>query len=165
MSARAVSKYTQKLTGGVGAVFLRFLGPDDRRIIMSDSDDEWWHDEARRGHRPHGASRRRARSSTGRVCGRREVAMLVDRERRAHKMQVSQVRGAKQDVPKRESPPGQCPGPRASQGHRPCGDSRSGAKYEAFTGSAMRTRNTRRSEITDHSHVTSVARVSCELAS
>ena len=42
MSARAVSKYTQKLTGGVGAVFLRFLGPDDRRIIMFDSDDEWY---------------------------------------------------------------------------------------------------------------------------
>ena len=41
MSARAVSKYTQKLTGGVGAVFLRFLRPDDRRIIMFDSDDEW----------------------------------------------------------------------------------------------------------------------------
>ena len=43
MSARAVSKYTQKLTGGVGAVLLRFLGPDDRRIIMFDSDDEWRH--------------------------------------------------------------------------------------------------------------------------
>ena len=41
MSARAVSKYTQKLTSGVGAVLLRFLGPDDRRIIMFDSDDEW----------------------------------------------------------------------------------------------------------------------------
>ena len=85
MSARAVSKYTQKLTGGVGAVFLRFLGPDDRRIIMFDSDDEWWHVEARRGHGPHGASRRRARSSAGRVRGRREAAMLVDRERRADK--------------------------------------------------------------------------------
>ena len=33
MSARAVSKYTQKFTGGVGAVFLRFLRPDDRRIM------------------------------------------------------------------------------------------------------------------------------------
>ena len=32
MSARAVSKYTQKLTGGVGAVFLRFLGPDYKDI-------------------------------------------------------------------------------------------------------------------------------------
>ena len=41
MSARAVSKYTQKLTSGMGAVFLRFLGPDDRRITMFDSDDEW----------------------------------------------------------------------------------------------------------------------------
>ena len=101
MSARAVSKYTQKLTGGVGAVFLRFLGPDDRRIIMFDSNDEWWHVEARRGHGPHGASRRRARSSAGRVRGRREAAMLVDRERRADKKkQVSQVRGAKQEVPK-----------------------------------------------------------------
>ena len=43
MSARAVSKYTQKLTGGVGAVFLRFPGPDDRRVIMFDSNGEWWH--------------------------------------------------------------------------------------------------------------------------
>ena len=86
MSARAVSKYTKKLTGGVGAVLLRFIGPDDRRIIMFDSDDEWWHVEAsQRGHGPHGASRRRARSSAGRVRGRREVAMLVDRERRADK--------------------------------------------------------------------------------
>ena len=105
MSARAVSKYTQKLTGGVGAVFLRFLGPDDRRIMMFDSNDEWWHVEARRGHGPHGASRRRARSSAGRVRGRREAAMLVDRERRADKKkQVSQVRGAKQEVPKCDSP-------------------------------------------------------------
>ena len=81
MSARAVSKYTQKLTGGVGAVLLRFLGHDDRRIIMADSDDEWWRvEEARHGghHGPHGASRRRARSSAGRVRGRREVAVLVD---------------------------------------------------------------------------------------
>ena len=52
MSARAVSKYTQKLTGGVGAVLLRFLGPNDRRIIMFDSDGEWWHVEARRAARP-----------------------------------------------------------------------------------------------------------------
>ena len=85
MSARAVSKYTQKLTGGVGAVFLRFLRPDDRRIMSFDPDDEWWRVEARRGHGPHGASRRRARSSAGRVRGRREAAMLVDRERRADK--------------------------------------------------------------------------------
>ena len=35
-----ILKYTQKLTGGVGAVFLRFLGPDVRRIIMFDPDDE-----------------------------------------------------------------------------------------------------------------------------
>ena len=100
MSARAVSKYTQKLTGGVGAVLLRFPGPDDRRIIMFKSDGEWWHVEARRGHEPHGASRRRARSSAGRVRGRREAAMLVNRERSADKkMQASQVRGAKQEVP------------------------------------------------------------------
>ena len=85
MSARAVSKYTQKLTGGVGAVFLRFLRSDDRRIMSFDPDDEWWRVEARRGHGPHGASRRRARSSAGRVRGRREAAMLVDRERRADK--------------------------------------------------------------------------------
>jgi len=85
MSARAVSKYIQKLTGGVGAMLLRFLGPDAHRIIMFDSDGEWWHVEARRGQGPHGASRRRARSSAGRVSGRREVGMLVDRERRADK--------------------------------------------------------------------------------
>ena len=77
MSARAVSKYTQKLTGGVGAVFLRFLRPDDRRIMSFDPDDEWWRVEARRGHGPHGASRRRARSSAGRVRGRREVDVVV----------------------------------------------------------------------------------------
>ena len=41
MSARAVSKYTQKLTGGVGAVLLRFLRRDDRRIMSFDPDDEW----------------------------------------------------------------------------------------------------------------------------
>ena len=52
---------------------------------MFDSDGEWWRVEARRGHGPHGASRRRARSSTGRVRGRREVGMLVDRERCADK--------------------------------------------------------------------------------
>ena len=33
------------------------------------------------------------------------------------------------------------------------------------TGSARRTRNTKRSEKTDHFHVTSEARASCELAS
>ena len=41
MSARTVSKYIQKFTGGVGAVLLRFLGPDDRWIIMFDSNGEW----------------------------------------------------------------------------------------------------------------------------
>ena len=41
MSARAVSKYTQKLIGGVGAVLLPFFHPDDRRIMMFDPDDEW----------------------------------------------------------------------------------------------------------------------------
>ena len=41
MSAKAVSKYTQKLTGDVGTVLLRFLGRGDRRIIMFDSGDEW----------------------------------------------------------------------------------------------------------------------------
>ena len=103
MSARAVSKYTQKLTGDVGVVCLRFLGPDDRRIIMFDFDGEWWHVEARRGHGPHGSSRRRARSSAGgRVRGRREVAMLVNRERRADKKKcrsVRKARGTKQEVP------------------------------------------------------------------
>ena len=60
MSARAVSKYTQKLIGGVGAVLLTFFHPDDRRIMMFDPDDEWWRRvEARRGHHgPHGQSRR-----------------------------------------------------------------------------------------------------------
>ena len=41
MSARAVSKYTQKLIGGVSAVLLPFFHPDDHRIIMFDPDDEW----------------------------------------------------------------------------------------------------------------------------
>ena len=41
MSARAVSKYTQKLIGGVGAVLLTFFHPDDRRIMMFDPCDEW----------------------------------------------------------------------------------------------------------------------------
>ena len=41
MSARAVSKYTQKLIGGVGAVLLTFSHPDDRRIMMFDPCDEW----------------------------------------------------------------------------------------------------------------------------
>ena len=123
MSARAVSKYTQKLTGGVGAVFLRFLGPDDRRIIMFDSDDEWWHVEARRGHGPHGASRRRARSSAGRVRGRREAAKLVDRERRADKKkQVSQVRSEKSSEPRCDYPLWQCPGPHAPRGRGPGGN-------------------------------------------
>ena len=35
MSARAVSKYTQKLIGGVGVVLLTFFHPDDHRIIMN----------------------------------------------------------------------------------------------------------------------------------
>ena len=92
--------------------------------------------------------------------------MLVDRERRADKKkQVSQVRGAKQDVLKRDSPLWQCPGPHASRGRGSSGESRSGVKYEACTGSARRTRNTKRSEKTDHFHVTSEARASCELAS
>ena len=33
----------------MGAVRLRFFGPDDRRITMFDSDGEWWRVEARRG--------------------------------------------------------------------------------------------------------------------
>ena len=41
MSARAVSKYTQKLTGGVGVVLSHVFHPDDHRIIMFDPDDEW----------------------------------------------------------------------------------------------------------------------------
>ena len=64
---------------------LRVLCPTSRRIMIFGPDGEWKHFEARRGHGPHGASRRRARSSAGRVRGRREVAVLVDRERRADK--------------------------------------------------------------------------------
>ena len=60
---------------------LRFLGPDDRRIIMFDSDDEWWRVEARRGHGPHGASRRRARSPAERVRARPEVDLMINRGR------------------------------------------------------------------------------------
>ena len=41
MSARAVSKYTQKFIGGVGAVLLPFFHPGDCRIMMFDPDDEW----------------------------------------------------------------------------------------------------------------------------
>ena len=105
MSARAVSKCTQKLTGGVGAVFLRFLGPDDRRIIMFDSDDEWWHAKARRGHGPHGANRRRAPSSAGRARGRREAAVLVDRERRAKKKAGQSGQGCETGSTKVRLPP------------------------------------------------------------
>ena len=65
----------------MGAVRLRFLGPDDRRIIMFDSDDEWWRVEARRGHGPHGASRRRARSPAERVRARPEVDLMINRGR------------------------------------------------------------------------------------
>ena len=64
---------------------LRFLlGPDDRRIIMFDSDDgEWWRvEEARRGHHgPQGASRRRTRSPAERVRARPEVALMINRGR------------------------------------------------------------------------------------
>ena len=81
MSARAVSKYTQKLIGGVGAVLLTFFHPDDRRIMMFDPDDEWWRDEARRGHGPHGPSRRRARSPAQRVRARPEVDVMANRGR------------------------------------------------------------------------------------
>ena len=122
MSARAVSKYTQKLTGGVGAVFLRFLRPDDRRIMSFDPDDEWWRVEARRGHGPHGASRRRARSSAGRVRGRREAAMLVDRRKACgQKKQVSQVRSAMTSESRCDHPLWQCPGPHAPRGRGPSG--------------------------------------------
>ena len=65
----------------MGAVRLRFFGPDDRRIIMFDSDDEWWRVEARRGHGPHGASRRRARSPAERVRARPEVDLMINRGR------------------------------------------------------------------------------------
>ena len=58
-------------------MLLRFLRPDDRRIMSFDPDDEWWRVEARRGHGPHGASRKRARSSAGRVRRRREVDVVV----------------------------------------------------------------------------------------
>ena len=49
------------------------------RILIFDRDGKLWHDEARRGHGhgPHEVSRRRARSSAGRVRGRREVDVVV----------------------------------------------------------------------------------------
>jgi hypothetical protein len=42
MSASAVSKYTQKLTGGVGVVLSPIFHPDDHRItiMMFDPDDK-----------------------------------------------------------------------------------------------------------------------------
>ena len=40
MSASAVSKYTQKLIGGVGVVLSPIFHPDDNRIIMFDPDDK-----------------------------------------------------------------------------------------------------------------------------
>ena len=48
---------------------------------MFDSDDEWWRVEARRGHGPHGASRRRARSPAERVRARPEVDLMINRGR------------------------------------------------------------------------------------
>ena len=81
MSARAVSKYTHKLTDGVGSVLLPFFHPDDRRIIMFDPNDEWCRVEARRGHRPHGPSQRRARSLAQRVLARPEVDLMANRGR------------------------------------------------------------------------------------
>ena len=40
MSASAVSKYTQTLTGGVGVVLSPIFHPDDHRIIIFDPDDK-----------------------------------------------------------------------------------------------------------------------------
>ena len=54
---------------------------DDRQIMMFDPDDEWWYVETRRGHGPHGASRRRACSPAERVRARPEVDLMVDRRR------------------------------------------------------------------------------------
>ena len=48
---------------------------------MYDSDDEWWRVEARRGHGPHCASRRRARSPAERVRARPEVDLVINRRR------------------------------------------------------------------------------------
>ena len=48
---------------------------------MFDSDVEWWRVEARRGHGPHGASRRRARSPAERVRARPEVDLMINRGR------------------------------------------------------------------------------------
>ena len=62
-------------------MLLRFLRPDDRRIMSFDPDDEWWRVEARRGHGPHGASRRRARSPAERVRARPEVDLMINRGR------------------------------------------------------------------------------------
>ena len=62
----------------MGAVRLGFLEPDDRRIIMFDSDDEWWNVEARRGHGPHGAIRRRARSPAERARACPEADLMIN---------------------------------------------------------------------------------------
>ena len=81
MSARAVSEYTQKLTGGVGSVLLPFFPsrrPPDHHVRPN---DEWWRVEARRGHGPHGPSRRRARSPVQRIRAQPEVGLMANRGR------------------------------------------------------------------------------------
>ena len=81
MRESGIGKYPNGTPGVVGAVRLRFLGPDNRRIIMVfNSDGELWRVEAR-GHGPHGATRRRARSPAERVRARPEVDLVVNRGR------------------------------------------------------------------------------------
>ena len=79
MSASPVSTNTQIVTRHRGRRDA-ISRTDDRRIIMFDFDGEWWRVEARRGHGPHGASRRRARSPAERVRARPEVGLMVEIE-------------------------------------------------------------------------------------
>ena len=117
MSARAVSKYTHKLTGSVGAVFLRFLGPDDRRIIMFDSTT------TNVGMLRRGAATgimeqvgdALAAPRVASVAGERSPCWWIEKGVRT-KIQVSQVRGAKQEVSKRSFPRRTCPSAPTSGG-------------------------------------------------
>ena len=91
-------KVRRKLFIALSSPGLRVLCSTSRRIMIFDPDGVWQHAEARCGHGPHGASRRRARSSAGRVRGRREVAVMVDRERCSEKNAGHSGRGSKQDA-------------------------------------------------------------------
>ena len=82
MSASAVSKCTQKkFDRRRGRRASPIFSPDDRQIMMFDPDDESWRVETRRGHGPHGASRRRALSPAERVNARPEADLMINRGR------------------------------------------------------------------------------------